>query len=70
MFGEPSLVFMQSTAALQQKKHKTDLKTTAKSWKPSVDEVFQDNLQNSVFKMRKAKNLENQFALNFFQTLC
>ena len=44
MFGEPSLVFMQYTAALQQKKHKTDLKTTAKSWKPSGDEVFRDKL--------------------------
>ena len=42
MFG--NLVLMQFTAALQQKKHKTDLKTTAKSWKPSGDEVFRDKL--------------------------
>ena len=50
MYGEPSLVFLQSTAALQQKKHKTDLKTTAKSWKPSVDEVIQDNLFGKLYR--------------------
>ena len=50
MFGEPSLGFMQSTAALQQKEHETNLKTTAKSWKPSVDEVIQDNLFGKLYR--------------------